>query len=168
MILMVLNNIINLCNVIRAQWHRIENYNRIKVVLAEKKRSNKWLQNNLVKIYLYLLCRNGVPILRSLGEMFFQITKCLEVEVKIKDLICEWHKSWRQDEFIQIYCQHDFGELGFFGQTYAERWQSIASRCPCSHQSQCNNQNMTVTGQTMTAICFKISPKVLWVKAIVS
>ena len=63
-----------------------KDYNRIKVVLVEKKRSNKWLAEQLGKDQSTVSkwCTNSAqPGL----EMLFQIAKCLEVEVK--DLIRE-------------------------------------------------------------------------------
>lgn len=61
-----------------------KDYNRIKVVLVEKKHSNKWLAEQLGKDQSTVLkwCTNSAqPGL----EMLFQIAKCLNVEVK--DLI---------------------------------------------------------------------------------
>ncbi|MDE7379054.1 MAG: helix-turn-helix domain-containing protein [Paraprevotella sp.] len=63
-----------------------KDYNRIKVVLVEKKRSNKWLAEQLGRDQSTVSkwCTNSAqPGL----EMLFQIAKCLEVEVK--DLIRE-------------------------------------------------------------------------------
>lgn len=63
-----------------------KDYNRIKVVLAEKKRSNKWLAEQLGKDQSTVSkwCTNSAqPGL----EMLFQIARCLDVEVK--DLIRE-------------------------------------------------------------------------------
>lgn len=63
-----------------------KDYNRIKVVLAERKRSNKWLAEQLGKDQSTVSkwCTNSAqPGL----EMLFQIAKCLNVEVK--DLIRE-------------------------------------------------------------------------------
>lgn len=63
-----------------------KDYNRIKVVLVEKKRSNKWLAEQLRKDQSTVSkwCTNSAqPGL----EMLFQIAKCLEV--KVQDLIRE-------------------------------------------------------------------------------
>ena len=59
--------------------------NRLKVVLAEKKRTNKWLAEQLGKdpATVSKWCTNTLqPNLETLVE----IAKCLEVD--IKDLLC--------------------------------------------------------------------------------
>lgn len=59
--------------------------NRLKVVLAEKKRTNKWLAEQLGKdpATISKWCTNTLqPNLETLVE----IAKCLEVD--IKDLLC--------------------------------------------------------------------------------
>ena len=63
-----------------------KDYNRIKVVLVEKKHTSKWLEEQLGKDHSTgsKCCANTAqPGL----EMFFQIAKCFGVEVK--DLIRE-------------------------------------------------------------------------------
>lgn len=65
---------------------RYKDFNRIKVVLAEKKRSNKWLAEQLGKDQSTVSkwCTNTAqPGL----EMLFQIAKCLGV--KVRELIRE-------------------------------------------------------------------------------
>ena len=64
----------------------MEDINRIKVVLAEKKRTGKWLAEQLGKdpATVSKWCTNAAqPSLETL----LQIAKCLEVEVK--DLLNE-------------------------------------------------------------------------------
>lgn len=54
--------------------------NRLKVVLAEKKRTNKWLAEQLGKdpVTVFKWCTNSAP--PSL-ENLLEIAKCLEVEL---------------------------------------------------------------------------------------
>ena len=63
----------------------MEDFNRIKVVLAEKKRTNKWLAEQLGKdpATVSKWCTNSSqPGLETLLD----IAKCLEVDVK--ELLC--------------------------------------------------------------------------------
>lgn len=58
-----------------------KDFNRLKVVLAEKKRTNKWLAEQLVKdpATVSKWCTNSAqPGLETL----YQIASCLEVDVK--------------------------------------------------------------------------------------
>lgn len=58
-----------------------KNFNRLKVVLAEKKRTNKWLAEQLGKdpATVSKWCTNSAqPGLETL----YQIASCLEVDVK--------------------------------------------------------------------------------------
>ena len=59
-------------------------YNRIKVVLAEKKRTNKWLAQQLGKdpATVSKWCTNSA---QPGVETLFSIAECLEV--KVKDLL---------------------------------------------------------------------------------
>lgn len=59
-------------------------YNRIKVVLAEKKKTNKWLAEQLSKdpATVSKWCTNSA---QPGVETLFSIAKCLEV--KVKDLL---------------------------------------------------------------------------------
>ena len=67
-----------LCNV---KFTKMEDINRLKVVLAEKKRTNKWLAETLGKdpATVSKWCTNSAqPTLENLID----IAKCLEVDVK--------------------------------------------------------------------------------------
>ncbi|MBD5419088.1 MAG: helix-turn-helix transcriptional regulator [Bacteroides sp.] len=59
-------------------------FNRIKVVLAEKKRTNKWLAEKLCKdpATVSKWCTNSA---QPCVETLFSIAECLEV--KVKDLL---------------------------------------------------------------------------------
>ena len=59
-----------------------DNFNRLKVVLAEKQKTNKWLAEQLGKdpTTVSKWCTNKC---QPTVEMLYEIAKCLDVDVKV-------------------------------------------------------------------------------------